>query len=1316
MYITKIFIGDNMTNTHLISRSTENDRLTFWDFDPDEEELLIQRYFDSDVIIHRDHHLTTVGGYLLCTSPLDDKSNRFNYKLLKFNPTLEDPLSDPPIQEGSWEKEKFWDYYAYHNQPSGKEVEGLQFIGINGYVLSFLPTQGRGTYHLWSFDADAANPGGTKDPLASEMSGQDAFPNICAGHTLMPIANCVIDWVPADGFITVYSFDPQAANPLTSPHLFKGHVPDHSEEINITVVDDYLLVWNKHDFSYKLYRFDPEAPFKHIVKRGKLPNDFDANTSLLSFQSQMPVDDKQRSCPGTMAFMRDKIEHVVVYVLESRSFDNAVGWLYEKGEDNIHWVGHEGHFQGANTDNSNPCNGKNYHQDKFRHGRESEEYNLNVPHKDPFHGTSDSIHQQWSKGYEAYHSGQEADMKGFVKNQGDDTTMEGLSPEQLPILNGLAHEYGLSDEWFCSEAGGTTTNRATMATGSAFNITASYESGEAYTCFPDTPRRQSVWKVLANNGINDWKIYYSIKWGSPPFPYTYQLYLKGQVPSVDAQWSNYVQPIDSFMDAAAKGELPAFSFLEPVWFTPNKHFTSYHPSGDIIPGEVALNNIYNAIKDGPGWDKTLLLISFSKGGGLYDHVPTPHLKKAWPNDGVDGYDFNISGTRVPTLAVSPWVKRHTVFRSPTDIPFDSTSIPATVLDWFGVPRSNWGMGNRVPIAPTFESVLQEKTPRKLAPKFLRSIDKSYPRGAHVSTAAVPPINGLWQPNCTNPTYWNEDSSWAEHKIATGKASFGKSNHNTVQFTKGSQSTIKSIEFSVDAVPYTFELYEAQPEKPTLTVTGAGIVNHSEQNQTFAVIATSLEDWEVQLSFNNFATAGGANVCYLAAPTTPSSKSGGIIAFNQQSNAGSANFTVRTGSMPTHKTTVGAEVRFNHSSSAQLAHFTLYGTTGTDGDTFGSVVFHNRAHAHKAHFLNIGGTVDGGDGGNTQFYDTTSADRCTIVNRGGTHAGANGGDVAFDGTSTADQAVIINEASPTQEAYGGVTSFNNNWPPMAVSVGASAGSAKISNLGVNQENSGYGGHTKFTGMFGAGNAAKSTITNFGSTVKCTNRSGAGNTQFTTSGRAGSLWRPTAGQATISNEPASCAGGQAGYTNFAAYDFHGPIPPGPTAGCATIFNLGGLSYEAPGGYTKFGQTSTADQATLVATAGSQGGWGGRIEFEGSSCGGDCSIQLLGGILCLENYEGTYLRIGKLQIDEGGHIETLIGVNAALIEVKRDISIRFIDKQFYFKKSKYGFEKDVAYPILQGPFLSDLDPSLFAANNIDGAIPFFSIEAHTLSVTYK
>jgi phospholipase C len=207
-------------------------------------------------------------------------------------------------------------------------------------------------------------------------------------------------------------------------------------------------------------------------------------------------------------------------------------------------------------------------------------------------------------------------------------------------------------------------------------------------------------------------------------PFTYHLYLEGQIPSVDAKLSDHIESVETFKLQARHGTLPSFSFLEPIWIAPDGT-TSYHPGASMVPAEIALNDIYEAIKSGPNWENTLLVVTFSKNGGIYDHVSPPYAAKPWPNDSLDGFHYDLLGPRVPAIFVSPWIKKHTVIRSGEPTPFDATSFAATLLKWYGIPKSRWGLGDRIDQAPTFEQVFQKKSRRKHAPGFTPPYDKGF---------------------------------------------------------------------------------------------------------------------------------------------------------------------------------------------------------------------------------------------------------------------------------------------------------------------------------------------------------------------------------------------------------------------------------------------------------------------------------------------------------------------------------------------------------------------------------------------------------------
>ena len=270
-------------------------------------------------------------------------------------------------------------------------------------------------------------------------------------------------------------------------------------------------------------------------------------------------------------------------------------------------------------------------------------------------------------------------MGGFILNNANAQVMETFSPEQLPVLNGLARNFGISDRWFCSIPGGTDVNRAFSLTGSAFNKLGTWEGGNAYKYWPDSPHRQSIWKVLWSQGITDWKIYNSVLWEDCVF--TYQLYLKGQIPTVDANPSEFMADIDQFKKDALNGDLPAFSYLEPAWIAPSGA-TSYHPGGDLVPAETALNEIYEAIKNGPGWDETLLIVTFDKNNGIYDHVAPPYARKPWPNDLNNGFAYDLWDQEFHRSWYLPGL-RNSLF-SGQKVIFPSIQRPSPPLCWIGL--------------------------------------------------------------------------------------------------------------------------------------------------------------------------------------------------------------------------------------------------------------------------------------------------------------------------------------------------------------------------------------------------------------------------------------------------------------------------------------------------------------------------------------------------------------------------------------------------------------------------------------------------------
>ena len=72
---------------------------------------------------------------------------------------------------------------------------------------------------------------------------------------------------------------------------------------------------------------------------------------------------------------------------------------------------------------------------------------------------------------------------------------------------------------------------------------------------------------------------------------------------------------------------------------------------------------------------------------------------------------------------SPWIPEGTVFRAPKESPhpYEHTSLIAGILRWQGVDPATAGLGKRVAVAPTFESVLADK-PRVVVGADAKALD------------------------------------------------------------------------------------------------------------------------------------------------------------------------------------------------------------------------------------------------------------------------------------------------------------------------------------------------------------------------------------------------------------------------------------------------------------------------------------------------------------------------------------------------------------------------------------------------------------------
>jgi phospholipase C len=165
----------------------------------------------------------------------------------------------------------------------------------------------------------------------------------------------------------------------------------------------------------------------------------------------------------------------------------------------------------------------------------------------------------------------------------------------------------------------------------------------------------------------------------------------------------------SFLDDCASEALRGVSWIDPSFLDlrvlePDSN--GDHPGSDVRAGQAFVLEVYEALRNSPAWQDTLLVVVYDQHGGFYDHVPPPPLPCK------DGSGYSTYGVRVPALVAGPRVARHVCHRL-----FDHATLAKTILMRFASePQRALGrMGPRVAGADHLGLVLLDE-PRSDIPE------------------------------------------------------------------------------------------------------------------------------------------------------------------------------------------------------------------------------------------------------------------------------------------------------------------------------------------------------------------------------------------------------------------------------------------------------------------------------------------------------------------------------------------------------------------------------------------------------------------------
>jgi phospholipase C len=389
------------------------------------------------------------------------------------------------------------------------------------------------------------------------------------------------------------------------------------------------------------------------------------------------------------------IQYIVQVMLENRSFDHMLGFLYpdKTGPNGVPFEGLMG--TESNLDSTgNPVTV--YQIDATQAGA------YFTPGADPGEGYANTNSQLFGTGNPP--TPPIATNTGFITNFAAAITWDGQNnrtplagtvasdimgifpPSALPVLSGLAAGFAVCDHWFSSVPTETFPNRAFACAGTSQGHM--NDSTSSYTV-------QSIFGLMTAHSLS-WKIY-----GYDAEPLT-----RANYPDTQSAPDSCFGEFTNFQADCAAGTLAAYSFLEPSWGSTGN---SQHPNYDVALGEQFLLQVYQALRSGPGWDQTLLVITYDEHGGCYDHVPPPTNAVA-PDDSVGefGFDFTRFGVRVPAVLVSPLIAAGTIFNvAAGTTPIDHTSVLKTIETRFGLPA----LTARDAAAPDLGDVLTLTTPR-----------------------------------------------------------------------------------------------------------------------------------------------------------------------------------------------------------------------------------------------------------------------------------------------------------------------------------------------------------------------------------------------------------------------------------------------------------------------------------------------------------------------------------------------------------------------------------------------------------------------------
>ncbi len=294
------------------------------------------------------------------------------------------------------------------------------------------------------------------------------------------------------------------------------------------------------------------------------------------------------------------VDHIVVLMMENRSFDHYFGWLR----------GADGRQAGLSYVDRDGVTHETHHLTDYQ----------GCAYPDPDHSY---------EGGRVQLNGGRCD--GWLRSGENDEFAIGYYEQSDLAFYGHAAPYWTTfDRYFSATMAETYPNRLYQHSAQTDRVRNTY----------DISSMPTIWDRLAGAGVS--RAYYYV-----------------DVPFVALWGTKYLdlaRTWPQFLADCATGNLPAVSFLDPKFLEEGTGTSADdHPHADIRAGQNFVNQVYEAVTAGPLWGRTALVVNYDEWGGFYDHVPPDVVPDATPEAGTGQRGF-----RTPCLLVSPRARRHHV--------------------------------------------------------------------------------------------------------------------------------------------------------------------------------------------------------------------------------------------------------------------------------------------------------------------------------------------------------------------------------------------------------------------------------------------------------------------------------------------------------------------------------------------------------------------------------------------------------------------------------------------------------------------------------